>query len=405
MTLPLRSPFARVARTGPVDGLRRSRCGPTTTRSRESRRATVFVGTYTDGASQGIYRFEFDGTTGAAGPARLAAESKNPSFLAIAPTGRFLYAVNEVDAFDGRPGGAVSGFAIDPKTGDLTPLNQESTGGAGPCYLVVDKAGKNVLAANYGGGSVAVLPIGAGRPAQGAFGVRPAHRFERRPVATEGAARALDQPRPGEPVRLRRRPRARQGPRLSVRPDQRDAHPERPALRVGRARLRPAPLRVPPVGRVRLRDQRAELHGHRLDLRRPSRRPLRPPDDFHPPPDLRRSVPNYPADIQVHPSGRFLYGSNRGHDSIVAYAIDPRSGKLTLVGHQSEGIKNPRNFAIDPTGRFLLVANQDLDTVVVFAIDPDTGALSATGHTVKVPKPVCFKFWAGGNTSRNQEEE
>jgi 6-phosphogluconolactonase len=100
---------------------------------------------------------------------------------------------------------------------------------------------------------------------------------------------------------------------------------------------------------------------------------------------------NAPADIHVHPSGRFLYGSNRGHDSIVAYAIDPKSGKLTLVGHQGRAIKNPRNFAIDPAGRFLLVANQDLDTIVIFGIDDD-GKLVPTRHSVKVPKPVCVKF-------------
>jgi 6-phosphogluconolactonase len=104
---------------------------------------------------------------------------------------------------------------------------------------------------------------------------------------------------------------------------------------------------------------------------------------------------NYPADVQVHASGKFVYGSNRGHDSIVAYAVDPASGKLSLVGFQGEGVKNPRNFGIDPTGRFMLVASQDANTVRSFRIDPNTGALSPTGSVANVAKPVCVKFWTG----------
>ncbi|MBI3468051.1 MAG: beta-propeller fold lactonase family protein, partial [Planctomycetes bacterium] len=98
------------------------------------------------------------------------------------------------------------------------------------------------------------------------------------------------------------------------------------------------------------------------------------------------------AEAQVHPSGKFLYGSNRGHDSIAIFSIDPSSGKLTAVGHQPTGGKTPRNFAIDPTGQFLLAENQGSDTIVVFRIDPKTGELKATGHVVEVPNPVCVKF-------------
>jgi len=120
---------------------------------------TVYVGTYTDGTSRGIYRLAFDPATGALTEPVLAVETKNPSFLALHPNGRLLYAVSEISSFERAKTGAVSAFAIDPKTGNLTLLNQQASEGAGPCHLVVDKAGRNVLVANYGGGTVAVLPI------------------------------------------------------------------------------------------------------------------------------------------------------------------------------------------------------------------------------------------------------
>ena len=110
---------------------------------------------------------------------------------------------------------------------------------------------------------------------------------------------------------------------------------------------------------------------------------------------------NYCADVHVHPGGRFLYGSNRGHDSIVIYAIDPSTGRLALRGHGPTLGKAPRNFAIDPTGTFLLAANQDSDNIVVFRIDPATGLLSPTGHELKLPKPVCIKFAPSGAQDSN----
>ena len=121
---------------------------------------TVYVGTYTDGTSKGIYRFSLDLETGKASAPALAGEARNPSFLALHPNGRFLYAVSEVDSFGGAKTGSVIAFAIDKKTGDLTKLNEVASEGGAPCHLVVDKGGKNVLVANYGGGTVAVLPIG-----------------------------------------------------------------------------------------------------------------------------------------------------------------------------------------------------------------------------------------------------
>lgn len=289
----------------------------------------------------------------------------------------------------------MSGFAIEPKTAKLSPLNHASTVGAGPCYLVVDKAGKNVLVANYGGGSVAVLPIdpnGGLSPFHSAFvqhtgsSVNPGRQKEphAHSINLDAANRfafaadlGLDKIlvyrfdpangslTPNDPPAAKLPPGA--GPRHF------DFHPS------GRFAYAINELNST-VSAFTYDHERGVLH----DLQTISTLPA------------GSAVENYPADIHVHPSGRFLYGSNRGFNSIVAYAIDEDSGRLAFVAQQTEGIKNPRNFAIDPTGKFLLVANQDADTVVVFRIDPARGSLSPTGQTVKVPKPVCLKFWGVG---------
>jgi len=354
-------------------------------------KATVFVGTYTDGANQGIYRFAFDPRTGEPGPVRLAAKSKNPSFLAVAPGGRSLYAVSEVDAGGGQPGGAVSGFAVNPETGDLTPLNQQSSGGAGPCHLVVDKAGKNVLAANYGGGNGVVLPIG------------PDGRLGERSAFFQHTGSSVNPGRQKEPHAhsINLDPANRFAFVADLGLDKVLIYKFDPARGTLTPNDPPYAQTAPGAGPRHFAFHTSGKFAYAIDeldstvtawTYDPDRGALSDLQTISTLPE-GVSTPNYPADVHAHPSGRFLYGSNRGHDSIVAYAIDPASGRLTLAGHQGLGVKNPRNFAIDPTGRFLLVANQDLDTVVVFRVDPDSGRLSPTGHTLKVPKPVCLKFW------------
>ena len=236
----------------------------------------VFVGTYTDGQSKGIYRMEFDPASGKLSEPTLAAELSNPRSWRSTRRGKYLYAVNEGPA---RKGGGVTAFALDAKTGELTRLNQESTVGDGPCHLVVDATGKNVLVANYGGGSVAVLPIGP----DGKLG--PASDFVQHkgkvfdPETPGRASCPLDQPRQGEPLRRGRRSWPRPGVCLQVRPDPRQADAQRSPLDQGQGPLRPAPLRVPPRRQARVRDQRNRLHGHRVRLRRRPRHADRDPDD------------------------------------------------------------------------------------------------------------------------------
>jgi 6-phosphogluconolactonase len=348
----------------------------------------VYVGTYTEGGkSKGIYRFRLDTSSGALSPEGEPAESANPSFLAIHPSGRFLYAVNEVGDFRGKDG-AVSAFVVDGKTGALTLLNQEASQGSGPCYITVDKEGRHVLVANYGGGTVAVLPVQAdGRlaPASSSqkhegHGVNP--RRQTRPHAhsinLDAANRFAFAADLGLDKLLVYRYDAAKG---TLAPDQ----PVSVAPGAG-----PRHFTFHPDGRhayvinemystVTAFDYNAEK-GALAEIQTVGTLPKDFEDE------------NSTAEVVVRPDGKFLYGSNRGHDSIAIFAIDAASGKLTAAGHQPTLGKEPRNFAIDPSGSFLLAANQNSDTLVVFRIDGASGHLTPVGAPVSVPRPVCVRM-------------
>jgi 6-phosphogluconolactonase len=354
--------------------------------------AGIYVGTYTGGASQskGIYRLDLDLSTGEPSAPRVVAETVSPSFLAFSPTRQFLYAVNEVDSVDGKPGGGVSAFSVDPKTGGLTLLNQQSSRGSGPCHLVVDKAGKNVLVANYGGGSVAVLPIGEGGrlDAAASFIQHTGSSVNRsRQAAPHAHSVNLDTANAFAFVADLGLDKV-----LVYRfdPSKGTIVPNDPPAATLTPGAGPRHFAFHPSGKYAyaIGELDSTVTAWTYDATRGVLSELQVistlPSGF--------SGTNHPAEVQVDPSGKFLYGSNRGHNSIVAYTIDQGTGKLTYVGNQGEGIKNPRNFAIDPSSTFLLVGNQDLDSIVVFRIDPASGALRPTGHTAKVPKPVCLKF-------------
>jgi 6-phosphogluconolactonase len=346
---------------------------------------SVFIGTYTGGDSQGIYRTTLDLATGELAEPVLAAEATNPSFIAIHPNGRFLYAVTE----SGREG-RVSAFAIDADTDGLVFLNRQPSGGAGPCHVNVDHGGRNVLVANYGGGSASVIPI---RP-DGALGEPTGF------VQHTGS---------GPNARRQRGPHAHS---IEVSPDDRFAFvadlgidkimiykldvergtivandPPFAALPQGAG---PRHFTFHPSGRYAyaINELNCTMTAFAYDAASGALAEI-------------QAVPTLPsgfdgtntcAEIRVHPSGRFLYGSNRGHDSIVVYQIDPARGTLSFVEHETGGIRTPRNFNIDPTGTFCLVANQDGDDVVVFRIDPKAGTLEPTGHRIPVGRPVCIRF-------------
>lgn len=350
----------------------------------------LYVGTYTGGKSKGIYRCAFDTATGKLSDANLAAETTNPSFLAIHPSNRYLYAVGEVAVFDGKPSGAVTAFAIDRQSGELKRLNQKPSSGAGPCHAIVDRRGKYVLVANYGGGSASVLHI------------EDDGRLGRRTAFVQHTGKGPDRSRQEAPhahsINLDAANRfavvADLGlDRVFIYRFDADkgslAKNDPPAVKVA-PKSGPRHFAFHPNGRYAyvINELANTVTALKYDADKGILTPIQTISTL----PKGYDKPTWTAEVQVHPSGKFLYGSNRGHNSIAVFTIDPESGQLTAAGHQAEGIKTPRNFAIDPSGQFVLVANQDGDSILVFRIDAAGGALQATGTKVQVAKPVCLKF-------------
>jgi 6-phosphogluconolactonase len=350
----------------------------------------VFIGTYTRQNSKGIYASRLDAGTGKLSPVELAGETSNPSFLAIHPNRRFLYAVSEVADFGGQKSGAVAAFTIDRSSGKLTLLNQVSSRGDGPCYVIVDKSGKSALVANYGGGSVAALPI--------------------KPDGSLGEASAFIQHAGSSVV-----PRRQAGPHghsINPSPDNRFAVAADLGLdQLLVYRFDPAKSSLtpndPPFTKLNpgagprhfafhtsgkfayaINEIQSTVTALAYDSGKGVLRELQTistlPKDF--------TGNNSTADVHVHPSGKFVYGSNRGHDSIAVFAVDTSKGTLMAVEQVSTQGRTPRNFGIDPSGSYLLAANQATNNIVVFRIDQKTGRLTPTGQVLDAPTPVCLKF-------------
>ncbi len=344
----------------------------------------TYIGTYTRQDSKGIYAYRFQPATGKLTPLGLAAETSNPSFLAVAPNQRFLYAANE------NSPGTISAFAVQPGTGRLKLLNAVSSRGAGPCHVAFDKTGKWLFAANYSSGSVAVFPV---------------HED-----GTLGEASGFVQ-HSGSSVN----PQRQEGPHAhsaSVSPDNRfllvadlgldkvlvyrfDAvkgtlAPNDPPFAKLAPGSGPRHMAFRPDGKFvyALSEMSATVTAFRYTAGKGSLEEIQTlstlPAGFN--------GPNGSAEIAVHPDGKFLYASNRGHDSIAILGIDAARGTLTFIDGVATQGKTPRNFAIDPTGAFLLAANQDSGSIVVFRIDRKTGRLTATGDVAQVPSPVSLVF-------------
>lgn len=354
----------------------------------------VYFGTYTQkGKSEGIYRAELDLATGKLSEPVLAVATKSPSFLVVSPSRKFVYAVGESGGNDPKmKGGAVSAFSVDEKTGDLTFINEQSSVGGGPCHITIDNAGKNVLIANYGGGDCGVLPI----KADGSLGEMSSHvqhtgevadpKRQRTPHAhsinldpankfafcadlgldkvfiykfdgEKGTITAND-PAYGETAKVA-------GPRhFAIHPNAKYAYV---------------------INEINL-----TITAYAYDAAKGSLTEIQTISTL---PEGVKAEPRFStAEVQVHPSGKFVYGSNRTQNSIAAFKVDEATGKLTLVGHKSDGVNIPRAFGIDPTGKWFLCANQSGNDVIVYPIDQTTGALGEQVSKIAVFAPVCVKF-------------
>jgi 6-phosphogluconolactonase len=320
----------------------------------------------------------------------LAVATRNPSFLAVHPAGHFLYAVGEMDNASGKPAGTVSAFSLDRQSGKLALLNQQASGGGGPCHLSVDATGKCLLVANYGSGSIAALPI---HP-DGSLG-EPATTIQHtgssvNPQRQAGPHAHFICPSPDNRFALNCDLGLDQV--LVYRLDAAAAtltsnDPPFAAVAPGAG---PRHLTFSPDGKFvyvinEMGSTISAFSYHSTDAAMTEVQTLSTlPKDF--------STNNTCAEIVLHPSGKFLYGSNRGHDSITVFAVDQKSGRLAFVEHQSSKGRTPRHIAIDPTGYWLFAENQASDSVIVFAIDADTGKLRPTGQSLTVGSPVCAVF-------------
>ncbi|HTT20079.1 MAG TPA: lactonase family protein [Candidatus Sulfotelmatobacter sp.] len=353
-----------------------------------------YVGTYTENGSKskGIYAYRYDAATQEITSLGLAAETTNPSWVALHPNGRFLYAVNEVQNYNGQKSGGVSAFAVDRATGKLTFLNEVPSRGADPCYITVSQTGKYVLVANYTGGNIAVFPV------------HPDGKLGEASAFIQHAGHGLN-------------PKRQEGPHahsIDLSPDERFAFvddlgldqllvykfdkskgtlkPNNPPFAKLDAGAGPRHFALHSSGKFAyvVSEMASTVTAFSIDLKAGALNRLQAvstlPEDF--------KGENDDAEIEVHPSGKFLYASNRGHDSIAIFSINPTKGTLTVVEHVPTQGKTPRNFAIDPTGTLLFAENQQSDNIVLFRIDENTGKLTPAGKTLEVGQPVCVKFLA-----------
>ena len=352
----------------------------------------VYFGTYTRGESKGIYCYELDLASGKLTEVGATSGVTNPSFLAIHPSGKFLYAVSEV-AEGEKKVGAVTAFALDRKTGALTKLNYQGSGGAGPCHVAVDKTGKVALVANYGGGSVESIPISEDGQLKAPASVIQ-HKGEVALAKRQGGPHAHSI-------------NVDAGNRFAFAADlgldkilvyKLDAEkgtltPHDPPFAKVKDGSGPRHFAFHPSGKFAYACEEitSEVTAFTYDAAKGVLTDIQTlstlPADYKMP-------GNSTAEVQVHPSGKFVYVSNRGHDSLAIFRVDESTGKLTAAGHAPSGGKTPRNFGIDPTGTYVLAANQATGNVIVLRVDQETGALKPTGASIEIPAPVCVKFLA-----------
>ncbi|MFI5072097.1 MAG: lactonase family protein [Terriglobales bacterium] len=360
----------------------------------------LFVGTYTKDGSQGIYSYRFDERSGKLASLGLAAKTDNPSFLSVAPGSKFLYAVNEIRDYKGAASGGVTAFSMGPKTGKLRPLNEVASRGTDPCYISFDRSGKYALVANYSGGNVAVFPLSSdGRIGEASSVVKDAGPL--------GPNRARQEAAHAHFIEASARNRfvyvsdlgldrvliykfdATKG-NLST--GRAESHVE-DGKDFFSATLAPGtgPRHIAFSADGNFMYVIGELDSTVTVFANDERETFRAIQQI----STRQpgsTGANGAAEIVLHPSGKFLYASNRGDDSIAVFSVDRESGKLTVVEQVPSGGRTPRMFALDPDGSHLLVANQDSGNIVEFRVDAATGRLKRVGDVVKVPSPVCLVF-------------
>lgn len=349
----------------------------------------LYIGSYSNSNGEGIYIGKINRETGALELVQ-SIQAVNPSFLILHPDKRHLYAVNETRDFEGQPGGAVSAYLIDEKNGGLKLINQQPTQGGSPCHLTLDKSGKYLAVANYSGGNVAVFPL--------------------LPDGSLGQATDMVQ-HTGSSINKHRQ-NAPHAHSVNFTPDGQFVYAadlgidkimiykftgingklleNPPPCFKTTAGAGPRHFTFHPNGQFAfiINELNNTVTSCAFDAQNGAL------TEIHSVSTLPQNFTGSSscAEVQVSPDGRFVYGSNRGHDSIAIFAFDDKTGRLSLTGHESTQGKTPRNFIIDPTGAFLLAANQNSNDIVTFRINKTDGSLQFTGHSLQVHAPVCIKL-------------
>ncbi|GAB3822404.1 lactonase family protein [Pontibacter rugosus] len=347
----------------------------------------VYIGTYAAADSSSIFLYHIDTETGELKKANGFQGGESPSYLALDPSGNYLYAVNEMQEFEGRQGGAVSAFSVNQKTGDISLLNRVSSRGGSPCHIAID--GNTVLVANYMGGNVASFPLQEKGKINEAASLVQHSGTGPNPERQEAPHAHFISPGPENRFVFSVDLGADRV--FGYRLDENSLVPNSPAVAfASKAGSGPRHLAFHPSGSYayllhELNSTMVALayNGEEGTFTEIQSLPTLP-EGF--------SGNNQPAAVKVSADGKYVYGSNRGHNSIVVYSVDENTGKLTFVQHASTGGDWPRDFTIDPTGKVLLVANERSNNVTTFMIDNATGKLTATGHEAQVHKPVNLVF-------------
>jgi len=349
----------------------------------------LFIGAYTNDSNKGITVAHLDPASGAITDMTLAAETPNPTFLELHPGGKFLYAVNEINNYDGQRAGSICSFSIDRAAGKLTLLNRVSTKGPGPCHVNVDRSGRMAMIANYGGGSVAsykILPDGKLS--------EPVSFFQHEGKGPN--ARRQDGPHAHS---VNPAPDNKYAVVCDLGLDEIKIYKIEPAAgsmtehKVVRLTPGAGPRHFAWHPNKRYGYSVNELNSTVTAFNYMSEGDL---EEIHSVSTLPEGFKgqNSTAEIRVHPSGKWLYASNRGEDSIAAFSVDSKTGKLTPMGNTPTQGVMPRNFFIEPAGRWLLAANQRTNNIIVFEIDAKTGKLQTTGKGITVGQPVCLRTLA-----------
>jgi 6-phosphogluconolactonase len=348
----------------------------------------VFVGAYAGKPDEGISVYTMCDQSGKLTQTTVLGGQKNPSFVEVHPSGEFLYAVNEIGNFEGEKQGAVSAYSVDPKTGNLTLLNQQPTKGASPCHISISKDGKSALIANYTGGSVASYRIGDDGK------LSPPVSFHQHEGSSVNPSRQ----------------KGPHGHAINLDPSNQYAFASDLGLdkiliykfdaktsqlkKHGFATVAPGagPRHFAISSKGKFAYSLNELHSTITSFAFDSKKGTLSPFQTISTLPTGYKGGNSTAEIKIHPNGKYLYSSNRGHDSIAVFKIHEKLGTLTPIQEQKTGGKTPRNFNITPNGKFLVAANQGSNDITVLKLDPQTGLLTPTSHRVETPRPVCIRF-------------